>query len=422
MEEKFLKVAQKGHFFDKHKAVLIAVSGGKDSMNLLHLLYKYQAILGIKIGVAHVNHQQRRAAVEEETYIREWTQRRGIPFYLSYFEGRFSEAAARTMRYDFFAEVMKKHHYTALVTAHHADDQAETILMRLIRGSRLAHLVGMKPVQPFIEGEVIRPLLSFDKSELMDVVHFEDESNHSPIYFRNRIRNEYIPLLTKENPKLKSTLLHIGKESAALHQALRDLTRHIDLGNLSEFQSQTAPVRYVLLQQYLEQFPELHLTRDQFQQVLGILETKANYQHHLKGDYYLIKDYQTFTITKIQPKTDRQEEEYVIESEGVFQYGQFIFSLNKPLEQPDQILYLQANQPIILRRRQVGDSILLHSINKKVRRYFINQKIPQQLRCEAVVIEQGGKIYGIANMVASDLSKSIKNDIIKATLYIKMKE
>ncbi|MBF0840088.1 tRNA lysidine(34) synthetase TilS, partial [Staphylococcus lentus] len=77
----------------------------------------------------------------------------------------------------------------------------------------------------------------------------------------------------------------------------------------------------------------------------------------------------------------------------------------------DQVLYLQAKQPIILRRRKAGDSILLHSVNKKVRRYFIDQKIPQILRDEAVVIEQAGKIYGIANMVASDLSKSIKNDI-----------
>lgn len=421
MEEKFLKVAQKGHFFDKHEAVLIAVSGGKDSMNLLHLLYHYQDILGIRIGVAHVNHQQRQEALVEEAYIKEWTYKRGLPCYVSYFKGRFSEEAARRMRYHFFAEVMEKHQYTALVTAHHADDQAETILMRLIRGSRLAHLVGMKPVQPFARGELIRPLLSFRKNELMDITHFEDESNDSPAYFRNRIRNDYLPLLTNENPQLVSALLHVGKESDYLHQAFRELTSHIDIQNLSEFQAQTAAVRYFLLQQYLEEFPELHLTREQFQQILGILETKANYQHYLKEGYYLIKDYQTFAITKIQPKTDRQEEQYVIESEDAFQYGQFIFSLNVPLDQPDQVLYLQAKQPIILRRRKAGDSILLHSVNKKVRRYFIDQKIPQILRDEAVVIEQAGKIYGIANMVASDLSKSIKNDIIKATLYIKMK-
>ncbi|MGT2716028.1 tRNA lysidine(34) synthetase TilS [Streptococcus respiraculi] len=422
MEEKFLKVTQEGHFFDKHKSVLIAVSGGKDSMNLLHLLYKYQSVFDIRIGVAHINHQQRRESAVEEAYIKEWAERRRIPFHVSYFKGTFSEAAARTMRYDFFAEVMKQHDYTAIVTAHHADDQAETILMRLIRGSRLAHLSGMKIVQPFASGELIRPLLAFRKSELMNVPHFEDESNNSSLYFRNRIRNNYLPVLLNENPRVRSALLHIGKESERLHQAFRDLTCHIDVTNLQDFQAQTTAVRYFLLQHYLEEFPELQLTRNQFDQVLNILEKKANYQQHLKGDYYLIKDYQRFAITKIQPKTDRQEEEYVIESEGIFQYGSFLFSLNEPLEQPDQILYLQAHQPILLRGRQAGDRILLHSIYKKIRRYFIDQKIPQNLRDTAIVIEQDGKIYGIANMVASDLSKSAKNDIIKATLYIKMKE
>lgn len=422
MKEKFLKVTQKGHFFDKHEAVLIAVSGGKDSMNLLHLLYNYQDILDIKIGVAHVNHQQREESAEEEAYIKEWTEKRGLPFYVSYFEGAFSEAAARTMRYDFFAEIMKEHDYTALVTAHHADDQVETIFMRLIRGSRLAHLSGMKAVQPFASGELIRPLLSFRKSELMDIPHFEDESNYSSLYFRNRVRNDYLPLLTNENPQLTPALLHVGKESELLYQAFRDLTCQIDVTNLQDFQAQKPAVRYFLLQQYLEEFPELQLTRDQFDQVVKILETKANYQHHLKGDYYLIKDYQTFAITKIQPKTDRQAEEYVIKSEGIFQHGPFIFSLNKPLEQPDQILYLEAHQPIVLRSRRAGDCILLHSLHKKIRRYFIDQKTPQKLRDESIVIEQAGKIYGIANMVVSDLSKSLKNDIIKATLYIKMKE
>ncbi|MBF0778365.1 tRNA lysidine(34) synthetase TilS [Streptococcus cuniculi] len=422
MEEKFLKVTQEGHFFDKHEAVLIAVSGGKDSMNLLHLLYKYRAVLGIRIGIAHVNHQQRPEALEEEAYLKEWAQQQGIPFYVSYFEGTFSEEAARTMRYDFFVEVMKQHDYTALVTAHHADDQAETIFMRLIRGSRLAHLSGMRVVQPFASGELIRPLLAFRKSELMNVPHFEDESNYSSLYFRNRIRNDYLPLLLNENPQFTSALLHVGKESELLHQAFRELICHIDVTNLQDFQAQTPAVRYFLLQHYLEEFPELQLTRAQFDQVLNILEKRANYQHHLKGDYYLIKDYQRFAITKIQPKTDRQEEEYVIESEGVFQHGSFIFSLNEPFEQPDQILYLQVHQPILLRGRKAGDRILLHSIHKKIHRYFIDQKIPQKLRDTAIVIEQEGKIYGIANMVASDLSKSAKNDIIKAVLYIKMKE
>ncbi|MER0123983.1 tRNA lysidine(34) synthetase TilS [Streptococcus sp. ZJ93] len=422
MEEKFLKVTQGGHFFDKHEFVLIAVSGGKDSMNLAHLLYKYQAILNIRIGIAHVNHQQRPESIAEEVFVKNWAEKRGLPFYVSYFKGEFSEEAARNMRYDFFADIMRQHQYTALVTAHHADDQAETIFMRLIRGSRFMHMSGIKSVQSFATGELIRPLLSFKKEELMDVEHMEDRSNSSPIYLRNRVRNDYLPMLEKENPQFTHALQNLGRETETLYQAITELTRHIDITNMTVFQTQSQAVRYILLQQYVEQFPELQLTRNQFGQLLTILETKANYYHHLKGDYYLVKDYQHFAITKIQPKTDMQAEQYVIESEGVFQYGSFIFSLNEPLEQATQILYLQANQPVILRRRRAGDRMLLNSFHKKIRRYFIDQKVPKKIRDEAVLIEQDGKIYGIANMAISDLSKSLKNDIIKATLYIKMKE
>ncbi|HEM5195227.1 TPA: tRNA lysidine(34) synthetase TilS, partial [Streptococcus suis] len=78
--------------------------------------------------------------------------------------------------------------------------------------------------------------------------------------------------------------------------------------------------------------------------------------------------------------------------------------------------------PIVVRRRQAGDTILINGINKKLRRWFIDNKISQKVRQNALIIEQNGEIYGITNLVSSDLSKSVKNDIIKATLYIKMKE
>ncbi|HEM5352354.1 TPA: tRNA lysidine(34) synthetase TilS, partial [Streptococcus suis] len=78
--------------------------------------------------------------------------------------------------------------------------------------------------------------------------------------------------------------------------------------------------------------------------------------------------------------------------------------------------------PIVVRRRQAGDTILINGVNKKLRRWFMDNKISQKVRQNALIIEQNGEIYGITNLVSSDLSKSVKNDIIKATLYIKMKE
>ena len=98
---------------------------------------------------------------------------------------------------------MSNYHYTALVTAHHADDQAETIFMRLLRGSRLRHLSAMQNVNAFGDGELIRPFLTYSKKELPNIFHFEDDSNRSLDFLRNRIRNRYFPMLEEENLKFK---------------------------------------------------------------------------------------------------------------------------------------------------------------------------------------------------------------------------
>ena len=135
----FLNHVQENQFFTTHQKVLIAVSGGVDSMNLLHFLYVSRETLGIAIAIAHVNHHQREASEIEENYLKAWSKKHHVPFYLGHFKGTFTEKKARDYRYSFFKTIMEKDNYTALVTAHHADDQAETIFMRILRGSKIRY-------------------------------------------------------------------------------------------------------------------------------------------------------------------------------------------------------------------------------------------------------------------------------------------
>ncbi|HEL1584173.1 TPA: tRNA lysidine(34) synthetase TilS [Streptococcus suis] len=422
MKEKFLKVTQAGHFFDKHDRVLIAVSGGKDSMNLLNCLYIYKSKLKINLGIAHVNHKQRLESDEEEIYLKKWANQHNIPFYSRNFVGKFSEKAARDFRYHFFAEIMEKEGFSALVTAHHADDQAETIFMRMLRGTRLIHLGAMQPVQDFASGQLIRPFLSLKKEELDTLFHFEDMSNSFDIYLRNRVRHHYIPQLEEENPKFSQALIDLGQESSLLYQAFKDLTADFDVTDLSVFHQLSPAVQYFSLQKYLENFPDLQLTKPHFEEILAILRNKANYYHPLKNGYLLQKDYRTFNIKKISPQTDSKLQSYVIESEGIFHFLDYTLSINQVLENPDQVIYLEEKFPVIIRGRRPADRILVNGIDKKVSRYFIDQKIPQFLRDITPLVEQNGKIYGIFNIIASDLSKSLKHDIMKFTLYIKRKK
>lgn len=419
IDQKFRKRMQEKRYFQNHRKVLVAVSGGLDSMTLFHLLYQNRAELEIELGIAHVNHKQRPESNMEEKELSNFAQQLGVKFFSSNFSGDFSEEKARRFRYRFFEEIMLTEGYTALVTAHHADDQAETVFMRLLRGARLRHLSGMTELQPFANGELIRPLLYFHKQDFPDILHFEDESNLQNDYLRNRIRNLYLPSLEKENPRFKDSLISLGKEVEDLQAALSHLTQGLDITKLEVFERQIPEVQNFLLQEYLKKFPSLNLNKKQFVEILGILRTKANYIHPLKDGYELVKDYKHFEIRKISRRSDLKMDSILLECGNQLQFWDYQFSFGSPLEGKNvQAIAVSRETPLLLRRRKTGDCLRLKGHHKKLRRLFIDQKIPFEEREKAIIVEQNQQILAIVNIAISDLSKELKSDIMSTVLYI----
>lgn len=414
MYQKLLQEVTKNHLFDRHQKVLIALSGGVDSMNLLHFLSLNQESLGISLGIAHINHKQRPESDSEEDYLRQLAETSGFPFYYSHFSGAFSEKAARDFRYAFFKKIMIEEGYTALVTAHHADDQAETMFLKLLRGSRLRHLTGIKTVQEFGPGQLIRPFLTVKKSQLPNVFHFEDSSNKSLNYLRNRIRHDYLPNLEKENPKFSTYLTELARENQIFQSALSELTRNMDVTDLTFFQSQSPALKEVLLGEYLEHFPDLQVSKAQFLDLLAHLENKKSYQIPLKKDYELVKNSQRFTIQKISPRTDSTLTSKVLKFQETLVFQGFQFSFH---EKGDGIA-LCSRAPLTLRGRQMHDKIDFGTFSKKLRRLFIDEKIPQNERNQAIVGEQEGQIIFVQTASNLYLRKFAESDTMKATLYI----
>ena len=188
--------------------VLCAVSGGRDSMALLHILLRLTAGTGVTLAAAHFNHRLRPAADRDEQFVRDWCAGHGVPFVAgsgdvrAHAAGRGVEDAARQLRYAFLEETADRLGAERIATAHHREDNAETVLLHLLRGSGLRGLCGIAPVR----GRIVRPLLEISRGEIDDYVaenhiaYVEDETNGDAAYTRNRLRLEALPLLEALSP------------------------------------------------------------------------------------------------------------------------------------------------------------------------------------------------------------------------------
>lgn len=190
--------------------ILCAVSGGRDSMALLHLLWTMSGERGFSVAAAHYNHQLRPTAGRDEEFVRAWCGERDIPFFCGRGNvpacaaetGRSLEDAARMLRYRFLEETADRLGAERIATAHHREDNAETVLLHLLRGAGLQGLTGIPPVR----GRIVRPLLETSREAINAYVeenaipYQEDETNLDPAYTRNRLRLEVMPLLEALSP------------------------------------------------------------------------------------------------------------------------------------------------------------------------------------------------------------------------------
>ena len=199
--------------------VLVALSGGVDSVVLLHLLHEFRATLGLTLHAAHLNHKLRPEADADQAFCEALCARLGVPLTTRGERpdapGESPQAAARTLRYRFLDQVAQAVGADVIATAHHRDDVAETLVMRLVTGAGTTGLSAMAPRR----GNRVRPLLWAAKNDLIahaahhGLGHVEDASNAEPRYLRNRIRQRVMPELAALNPAIGATL---AREAALL--------------------------------------------------------------------------------------------------------------------------------------------------------------------------------------------------------------
>lgn len=213
--------------YDPRNPVLLALSGGTDSLALLYLLLNYKKDHPLTFGIAHVNHGWRSESAEEAKQLQQLAQGLQIPFHFKTLNPQNLtgnlEAASREERLHFFGELCRDYGYQAALLGHHADDQAETVLKRVLEGSALEQLAGIEEISLVENVTLWRPLLNISKKSLQNYlerhkhVAFDDYTNRDPRFLRGRFRMQIFPELAKTFGKeISSSLCHLSQEAKEL--------------------------------------------------------------------------------------------------------------------------------------------------------------------------------------------------------------
>ena len=378
--------------------VVIGVSAGPDSMCLLDLLQKKTT----KIVVCHINHNVRKESIEEEEYITKYCQDKNIILEKTtinnYQENNF-ENEARKKRYMFYEEILKKYNSKTLLLAHHGDDLIETILMKISRGSNLEGYAGIKEISNVKNYQIIRPLLKYTKEDIINynksnnIKYYNDSSNQSTNYTRNRYRLNILPLLKKEDKNIHKKYLKYSKTLIEYDDYIkREVKRNINnvykdniinIDNLNKLD--TFLIKNILynVMNNIYQNKNNIITDRHIQNIISLLNnTKPNIKIDLPNNKEIVKEYNKLII---KDKTS-DIKNYKIEFNDKIEIENLIIEkIESEDDDSNSVCRLNSKDitlPLYIRNREDGDYIILKGSNnrKKIKEIFIEKKLPLKKR------------------------------------------
>jgi len=445
--------------------VVAGVSGGPDSIALLHALYVLKDKLDISLHVAHLNHMLRGEAADEEAeYVQGLAARLGLPCTVEAVdvneyaknEKLSIELAARNVRYGFYRHTALDEGASKVALGHHAGDQAETVLLRLIRGTGLRGLGGIPPLRPLDPASgitVIRPLINATPVEIRSycheaqLVYYIDASNVSPVYLRNKIRHELIPHLEQDyNPRVIHTLSTTaelvqddddyisGRVCEMMGQITEVILPHEVIINIPALSRQHIAIQRRIIRQAvyelagdLEDFESIHVEK-----VLELARSgKTGSRISLPGNLQARREYDRIILEWAEEEgfesalsEDSHPFEYVLRVPGDTEIVEAgitieadIFNIEDKPGLLDTISLTDHNEAyfdlgvitghITVRNRRPGDRLspLGMKGHKKLKDVFIDKKIPRNVRDRIPVIIWGTEILWVVGVCVSDFAK-----------------
>ena len=419
---------------EPNDTIVVGVSGGPDSMALLYILNEFKKKLDLKIVCAHVNHNKRVESEQEKIDLENYCKANNIIFeYIKitkWGDDNFHNEA-RSVRYNFFEELVMNYGAKYLMTAHQGDDLIETILMRIVRGSTLKGYSGFSRIVDKGTYKIVRPLITVTKDEIMEfdkangIKYAIDQSNNEDHYTRNRYRHTVLPFLKHEDPKVHKKFLkyseilleysdYVDKEANKVFNKVF-INGNLDIDKFNELDNiiQTKIIYTILEKIYGDDL--LIIGAVHVELIFDLIKSnKSNSIVHLPNNVIVIKSYNELSFSF----DDDESSEYEIEIDDRVNLpnGKIIEIVDESIDTSNYTIRLSSNEvklPLYVRNRKDGDRIEDKGLNgtKKVKAIFIDEKIKISDRDSwPVVLDATDKIVWIPGLKKSKLDKKITEE------------
>ena len=413
---RFKKFISENNIIIPGDKILLAVSGGIDSMVMAHLFHN----LHYNIGIAHCNFCLRGSESDkDEEMVRKYASDNNIPFHTTRFETKsFAkknklsvQMAARELRYNWFEEIRLKNGYDSIAVAHNLNDNIETLIINLVRGTGLTGMSGMKP----LSNRIIRPLLFASRQDIINfrnsynISFREDKSNADTKYIRNKIRHRIIPVLKEINPSIEITLNETAERFSGLNEIVSQYISYIK-ETVSEENEQFTNFNISRLKTHLnnrtiiyELFKPFGITNAQITDLIRVIEGRTG-GLITTDTYRIIKNRKELIISN---DTIPNKARYSIENKqaffafpGISSVRNVIITDTYKITTDPHTACLDAQKlafPVIIRKWETGDIFypLGMKKRKKLSDYFIDKKYSKFDKENAFILESAGKIVWI---------------------------
>ena len=402
MQNKVLAFVRKYELVSPGDTVICAVSGGADSVALLFCLYLLKDKLGITLEAAHFNHRLRgEESDRDEVFVKDLCDRYDIPLHIgsgNVVPGKKGlEAAARDARYGYFKTLSGK-----IATAHTADDNAETVLLHLVRGTGLKGLGGIAP----INGSIIRPMLGVTRQDVEGFLeewclsHITDSSNAADAFLRNRIRHHVMPLLKAENPKLAENLSAMALSLREDEKILSSLAEKETLPTVEALKTMPPALRNRALEAFLKRSG----VKEPEQSHLALAEKlvfsdKPSARAAFPGGITIARSYNSLTVLR----EEEPLEETLLPCPGEAELPGYrvVCTPAETIENTPTVFTVRPQGTMVLRCRQGGDTIRLSAGTKQLKKLFIDRKIPAAQRLQIPVLSDDRGVLGVCGIGAN---------------------